>query len=112
MPEVTVSARNTEVKEMATATRRKTEHEPTERSPVFHLIDGLRARRRMSITAVAKAAGLSRDTLYAISNPRISTVRKLADALGMPVSRLASKVSEVESVAESAKPASPKPRCR
>lgn len=68
-----------------------------ERSPVFHLIDGLRARRGLTILEVAGAAGICRDTIYTLRDPRVSTVRKLAAALGMPVSKLAASVAKVES---------------
>jgi DNA-binding Xre family transcriptional regulator len=61
------------------------------------LIDDLAARRGITIKELAASAGIARDTFYKIHDPKLSILKGLADALGIPVSRLASRVAAVES---------------
>lgn len=50
----------------------------------------------MTIEALAAAAGIHSTTLYALRDPKVSTVRKLADALGMKIGKLAELLAAVE----------------
>jgi lambda repressor-like predicted transcriptional regulator len=84
---------------MATVTPgRSTNGRPrtTERSPAFYLVDELAAKRGMSIATLSEVAGIDRNTLYKLSDPRMSTARKIADALGMKTGRLAELLAAVE----------------
>lgn len=67
-----------------------------ERSPAFHLADSLAARRRMSLATLSEIAGTTRTHLYALRDPRLSTIRKLASALGVKPGRLAELIAAVE----------------
>jgi lambda repressor-like predicted transcriptional regulator len=85
---------------MATATPgRSTNGRPrtTERSPAFYVVDKLAAKRGLSISALAQASGLERSTVYTLNDPWLSTVRKLAAALGMKTGKLAELLEAVES---------------
>lgn len=84
---------------MATATRGRNPNgrpRTTERSPAFYLVDKLATKRGMSIKALSEVAGIDRDTLYKLRDPRISTTRKIADALGMKPGKLADLLAAVE----------------
>lgn len=84
---------------MATATRSVAvtgRPRTTERSPAFYLVDELASKRGMTIEALAAAAGIHSTTLYALRDPKVSTVRKLADALGMKIGKLAELLAAVE----------------
>jgi DNA-binding phage protein len=84
---------------MATVTRRGAaigRPRTAERSPAFHLVDDLASKRGMGIEALAGAAGIHSTTLYALRDPRLSTIAKLATALGMKAGRLAELLAAVE----------------
>ena len=69
----------------------------TERSPAFYVVDDLASKRGMSITTLSDMAGIDRNTLYKLSDPRLSTIRKMADALGMKTGKLSELLAAVES---------------
>lgn len=71
----------------------------TERSPAFYLVDELASKRGKTIEALAADAGIHSTTLYAIRDPRLSTISKLADALGMKPGKLAELLAAVEAEA-------------
>jgi DNA-binding phage protein len=84
---------------MATVTRGRNPNgrpRTTERSPAFYLVDKLAAKRGMSIAALAEASGLERSTVYTLKDPWLSTVRKIAAALGMKTGKLAELLEAVE----------------
>lgn len=84
---------------MATVTRgRSAGGRPptTERSPAYYIIHDIAAKRGMSVEGLAAAAGLSPTTIYLVKDPKVSTVRKLADALGMKPGKLAELLAAVE----------------
>lgn len=84
---------------MATVTRGRCSNgrpRTTERSHAFKIVDGLAARRGMSIQTLASAAGINRDTLYKLRDPKVSTVGTLAAALGMKTGKLAELLADVE----------------
>lgn len=58
-------------------------------------IDTILKEQRLTKTDVAKRMNLSRESLYRIlsGNPTEENIRKLADALGVPVSRLFNDIS-------------------
>jgi DNA-binding phage protein len=68
----------------------------TERSPAFYLVDELAAKRGMSIATLSEVAGIDRDTLYKIRDPKVSTAAKIAAALGMKTGKLAELLAAVE----------------
>ena len=85
---------------MATVTRGRSSNgrpRTTERSPAFYLVDELAQRRGLSIATLSVLAGIDRDTLYKIRDPKVSTTRKIADALGMKTGKLAELLAAVES---------------
>ena len=59
-----------------------------ERSPLFLRVDSLARRRGISISELAALAGISRVALYDINDPKVSTARAIADALGVTLDRL------------------------
>lgn len=84
---------------MATVTRGRCSNgrrRTAERSPAFYLVDKLAAKRHMSISTLSEAAGIDRNTIYKLSDPRVSTVRKIATALGTRAGRLAELIAAVE----------------
>lgn len=84
---------------MATVTRGRNPNgrpRTTERSPAFYLVDELAAKRGMSIATLSEVAGIDRDTLYKIRDPKVSTTAKIAAALGMKTGKLAELLAAVE----------------
>jgi transcriptional regulator with XRE-family HTH domain len=81
-------------------------------SDLFQFIAHLAERRHVAIEDVAAAAGLARDTIYKIKDPRVSTLKSLSKALGVPLGTLASKVAAVQDGEDPAATARPNPRCR
>jgi DNA-binding phage protein len=69
----------------------------TQRSAAFYLVDDLASKRGMTIDALAAAAGIHSTTLYALRDPRLSTISKLAAAMGMKAGKLAELLAAVES---------------
>lgn len=64
-----------------------------ERCELGRRIERLAARRHKHLDEIAAAAGIKLPTLYRITtgritDPKVSTLCALADALGVPVSRL------------------------
>ena len=64
-----------------------------ERCELGRRIERLAARRHLHLDELADVSGVSLETIYRIStgriaDPRVSTLSALADALGVPVSRL------------------------
>jgi DNA-binding phage protein len=87
---------------MATATRGRNPNgrpRTAERSPAFYVVDKLAAKRGMNIEGLSATAGVHSTTLYAIRDPRLSTVSKLAAALGMKAGKLAELLEAVEASA-------------
>jgi predicted transcriptional regulator len=100
---------------MATVTRSGTvtgRPRTAERSPAFYLVDELAAKRGLTIEALSTAAGIHSTTLYALRDPRVSTVTKIASALGMKTGKLAEMLAAVEECEDAPKPARPNPKCR
>jgi transcriptional regulator with XRE-family HTH domain len=81
-------------------------------SDLFRFISSLAERRHVAIEDVATAAGLSAGTIYKIKDPRVSTLKSLSKALGVPLGTLASKVAAVQDGADPTKQSRPNPRCR
>jgi hypothetical protein len=69
----------------------------TERSPAYYIIHDLAAKRGMNIEGLADAAAISPTTIYLVKDPKVSTVRKIAAALGMKTGKLAELLEAVES---------------
>jgi DNA-binding Xre family transcriptional regulator len=67
-----------------------------ERSRAFHVVDSLASKRGMTVESLASSAGIHSTTLYVLKDPKVSTVRKLATALGMKIGRLAELLSAAE----------------
>jgi|APGre2960657373_1045057.scaffolds.fasta_scaffold277375_1 transcriptional regulator with XRE-family HTH domain len=64
-----------------------------ERNELGRRIERLAARRHKHLDEIAEASGVSLETIYRIStgrisDPRVSTLSALAEALGVPVSKL------------------------
>ena len=100
---------------MATVTRGRNPNgrrRTTERSPAFYLVDKLAAKRGMSIAALSELAGIDRDTLYKLRDPKVSTTRKIAVALCMRTGKLAELLDAVEDGEDAPKPARPNQKCR
>jgi DNA-binding phage protein len=84
---------------MATVTRGRNPNgrpRTIERSPAFYLVDDLASKRGMSIAALSQVAGIDRDTLYKLRDPKVSTTGKIAAALGMKTGKLAELLAAVE----------------
>jgi DNA-binding phage protein len=76
---------------MATVNRqRHAGGRPRTRAPssLFLRIEKLARRRGMRLDEVASKAGLCIATLYNIGDPKVSTAKALADALGTTIDRL------------------------
>jgi len=80
---------------MATASEKRKPGRPQtyERTPLGKRIERYAANRHMTARDVAQAAGISHVTLYGMMNgttpdPRVSTLRAVADALGVSLDRL------------------------
>jgi transcriptional regulator with XRE-family HTH domain len=67
-------------------------------SPLFHVIERIAKRRGLDIQAVADSSGLNVGTIYQIRDPRVSKLNRIADALGVPVGRLAAMATKTESM--------------
>jgi DNA-binding phage protein len=50
----------------------------------------------VTIEQLAESAGIHTTTLYALRDPKVSTTRKLAAALGMKTGKLAELLADVE----------------
>jgi transcriptional regulator with XRE-family HTH domain len=64
-----------------------------ERNELGRRIERLAARRHKHLDEIAEASGVSLETIYRIStgritDPRVSTLSALAEALGVPVTKL------------------------
>jgi len=59
-----------------------------ERSTLFIRVDSLARRRGITIGQLADLAGISPAALYDIKDPKVSTARAIADALGITLDRL------------------------
>jgi len=75
---------------MATVSTRHAPGRPRVRPPsaLFVRIEGMAKRRGVRLEELASMAGVGRATLYQISDPKVSTAKALADALGVTVDRL------------------------
>jgi len=75
---------------MATASERHPGGRPRVRpaSPLLERIEGMARRRGLRLDELAERAGLGVATLYQLNDPRVSTAKALADALGVTVDRL------------------------
>jgi transcriptional regulator with XRE-family HTH domain len=60
-----------------------------EPSALFQRVEILTKRRGLSLQDVAIRAGVSVACIYQLDDPRISTAKAIADALGVTVDRLA-----------------------
>jgi len=59
-----------------------------ERSPLFRRVEALARKRGMHIDDLAAAAGITPQGIYQLKDPRVSTARAIADALGITLDRL------------------------
>jgi len=86
---------------MATVTERHAGGRPPEkqRTRAFYLLKGMAERRGMDLRGLASAAGLDLSGVYKIRDPKLSTLKGIAEAPGIPLGRLASRVAAVESEA-------------
>lgn len=57
-------------------------------SPLARRVERMAGQRGMKLPALADAAGLHPTFIYKLHDPRLSTLRRLADALGVTVGRL------------------------
>ncbi len=75
---------------MATVSERHLGGRPRTREPsaLFERIQGMARRRGLRLDELAERAGLGVATLYQLNDPRVSTAKALADALGVTVDRL------------------------
>ena len=75
---------------MATVSERHPGGRPQTRpeSPLFKKIKVMAKRRGIRLDELASQAGLSRTVFYTLKDPRVSTAKALADALGVTVDRL------------------------
>lgn len=62
-----------------------------ERSPLFMRVEALARKRGMHIDDLAAAAGITPQGIYQLKDPRVSTARAIADALGITLDRLTSE---------------------
>lgn len=56
---------------------------------LFIRVKGMANRRGIQIDELARKAGVSPGAIYDLGDPRLSTLRKIASALGVKVGRLA-----------------------
>lgn len=75
---------------MATAATRNVGGRPRVRpaSPLFQRIEGFAKRRGLSVHDLARQAGVGVATLYQLKDPKVSTAKAIADALGVTLDRL------------------------
>ena len=59
-----------------------------EPSALFLRVEALARQRGMHIDDLAAAAGITRQGIYQLKDPRVSTARAIADALGVTLDRL------------------------
>jgi transcriptional regulator with XRE-family HTH domain len=59
-----------------------------EPSALFLRIEEMAKRRGMRLDDVADAAGVSVACIYKVNDPKVSTAKALADALGVTIDRL------------------------
>jgi transcriptional regulator with XRE-family HTH domain len=57
-------------------------------SPLFVRIESLARRRGLRLDQLAEIAGVGRATLYQLNDPKVSTARAIAAALGVTLDRL------------------------
>jgi len=59
-----------------------------ERSPLFFRVEALAKRKGLHIDELAAAAGITRQGIYQLNDPKVSTARAIAEALGVTLDRL------------------------
>lgn len=59
-----------------------------EASPLFLRVQSMAKRRGLKLNEVASAAGIRLATIYELHDPRVSTARAIATALGVSLERL------------------------
>jgi DNA-binding XRE family transcriptional regulator len=65
-----------------------------EPSALFLRIEEMAKRRGMRLDELADLSGVARATLYQLNDPKLSTARAIADALGITIDRLVSRPSQ------------------
>ena len=75
---------------MAVGAERHAGGRPRTREPsaLFLQVQALAKRRGMHIDELANAAGITPQCIYQLKDPRVSTARAIADALGVTLDRL------------------------
>jgi len=75
---------------MATVAERHPGGRPRTREPsaLFLRVQSMAKRRGMHIDDLAAAAGITPQCIYQLKDPRVSTARAIADALGVTLDRL------------------------
>jgi transcriptional regulator with XRE-family HTH domain len=75
---------------MATVAERHVGGRPRTREPsaLFLRVQAMAKRRGIPLDELAERAGIRRATIYELSDPRVSTARAIADALGVTLDRL------------------------
>lgn len=75
---------------MATKTERHAGGRPRmrESSELFRRVEAITRRKGMRLDETAQAAGVAVTTLYYMDNPRLSTLRQIAGAIGVRVGQL------------------------
>jgi transcriptional regulator with XRE-family HTH domain len=59
-----------------------------EASALFLRVEAMAKRRGIHLDELAERAGLSRTVFYTLKDPKVSTARAIADALGITLDRL------------------------
>jgi len=59
-----------------------------EPSPLFLRVEEMAKRRGIGLDELADIAGLRRATIYELNDPKVSTARAIAEALGVTLDRL------------------------
>lgn len=59
-----------------------------EPSELYVRVESLAKRRGLRLEDLAEAAGIGLSTLYRLHDPRVSTVKAIADTLGVTIDRL------------------------
>lgn len=57
-------------------------------SALFVRIEAMAKRRGMHLDELAERAGVTRQCIYQLNDPKVSTAKALADALGVTIDRL------------------------
>lgn len=75
---------------MATAPERHPGGRPRTREPsaLFLRVEAMAKRRGIHLDELAERAGLSRTVFYTLKDPKVSTAKAIADALGVTIDRL------------------------